>query len=1600
MSLQGDLSDILSMLGLSARERDWLASSGFVLQTSISTDLASGLVHGLQARVTEENPQSYKVEIRHLYHPDNQTNQLTDVLTFRLKSENGGQTFKVADGDVGIWRKATKKPTEKDGIKLVGAFHDIWHELRRNRWTNPVPLLEKNGLPSQKALPGLYGTGEIKIHDAKVQDKPEDVFFEAEFLPAILGIGADVYAGRQKFQHTLSARGERGAFYALKLNGEIGRTPANVKLSCTLTRRDGQQETTEEIYSLETVGVGDNDKQARLKSLTFHGEKREHRNRKVAGRFLDAIREHHTLIRRGENAADIDDLFRMAEDGEVKLPTDIMLRSDLYPHLQEKLEIGPKGRAFLTIEGGNPHDEIYLSNHDHQIGANRYIFEFHDKPAKTKPARVRAVGVDAGVQFQDKADLAAVNVDAYYKRRFDPDHKPHLPLMAEVITHGHMDHVGFYAYLVKAGYDLPLLIMTPMTRELLRRKMMQLKIEPKVVWKQLDNCHVIDLFFKSQDDGDFDLSTNTYNYNGTEFTQSWEPIKDKAGKTHYYPVLDFGGDMKLHLAAAPHSLPGFMVHFDTPADSWTHTGDWKPDDTLRNMLPGMPPLDPWLEKHQPTLLTTDSTGSLKEDDVPTEAQIKEGFLGIYKKHPKQRFLFALLGSNLARLMTIIEATTEAGKDALLMDGKAVNDLIKDLDATYMLITGDEKNFRQHIFDEYGLQIYLQTQSNYKKILEGEPVKVRYQKTDEEEEIAGLQPEPKQRRRKTKASRDFLEDDSIDEGDFDDEEKGVVLSYSMAVTGTQDEPYSSLNQAARDLNRRYRLTKGDVLVNAQGVIPTGENKERRKSVIAAMAEITGATLYFPEAIEKESNIIVAGSGHTTKPGQRDLIKKLGLPVVIPVHGGPDQLKAHVATAQEVGAKAYRATNSSKFELVDGDVREVQSIPNQMLYITTAAHDTFGKMFLAPVFSTQATPMKGPLLSKAGALVEIFERAVTRGRKIQPELISRQRGFIAKKVKFGIEKYRYGALKDKDITVVAGCDTETTGIRNLHQMTQFALVPQQVKDRAFLDPSVFYERMQDGVVASPGAEFVTQRKLTDHQRGDNVFVFANRMFKAIRDLRKTASELYTADHKKPDKAFGEDDVARKEHGKQITREARYAKAMLVFHNGRFDDRFIRAELGRGGVIDNKPHSGKGVFWVDTRVIARALHAYSPGILKVGKNKETGLVDFSLKALCQKNGIEYDESKAHANADYDAERALALFWLMQDKAPKIVDQMILNADYQSNHLLNDIWGIDCGYGPHTPYPVFSYMSARADKPDPKMGCFIGSFLNRRYAIVFNLAYDPAKYFNLPEAKIKEMLDDPNCDVFEKIDLQMQPIVMPPRVGIKVGAHNGLPIETLDKRASAMKMHLQTARHDHKRTLAEKIDNVLAADMFMREEVDWQESGPSPVRAIDAWEKQVLSPDMGFIELKRMKTGLADQVKQELFKKVNEYLNKVKKYAEDFGEDAEQTEENKANIASHFDAIMRYQHDYTQAIQLYICTIQYDIDRRKLSADQVKQVETYRAIRAYITNREAQEEFPKTGDSAFKKEYKPYYEAANQNHGEVTDKMRAVGIFSHNRILRPHVG
>jgi mRNA degradation ribonuclease J1/J2 len=1398
----------LSMSGL---KDCWghVLQSGKASYATISTDLETGDLRVLFLRIKRREKNKFSVSCKYYFHDQTNRARPVNLLTFDVLEHGNEITIDKLQA-LDSFENSSDLASQLPFLKCLKQFTDS--VIRRNEWINPVSLLQEAGyrdaIDAYGNLPGLYKGGEFQQSKNHISGMRFESVYPALFLHSILGVGPDRFQATpyQEHSHSISFHGDISA--SLQYQYKPGKTKAHIDVESFVIIHGGDSDTSQRLYKIKVRPLKQNPSYGEIRHLEYMGQKIDLSKNQAVASILKTIRNINRTIRAGDEAV-IDDLKKPPQQRRYALPSELSLYTNSYEYLNKEPAIPQSGLMTFAAIGGN-NLSSYISSADSQIGANQYILQYQYMSEDNKRQQ-ESIMIDAGVLFHDIFDVTFFNASRYLHHRHNPSHVPQQPISAILFTHRHKDHLGQLSYLVKCGYDLPPLIMTEISVRQIQRDMNELNIDKETKKLILDRCYPVN--FTTQINPNNPLSRIKTIINGTEIEQYTEVVQGhELNSYHYYPRLKIGS-FDIRVGPMPHSDPGMMFDIITPAGSHRHTGDYKIDDSIKLRLP---PLDIWLKAHEPDTLSADSTGATREGHNPKEQDVGRSIQQLLEQDSDRRFIFPMLGSNLARLTTLIDALGQTSRKILIVDGKAVEDLIRDADKVYGV-----KEWAKRVYD---IDIFTRSQK------------------------AKVAP--------------YIEDQSRDS------------EYALLVSGTQDEAFSSINRAVRDWlpHNRYSITENDTICFLQGVIPTGNNKFKRLNLQKGTELFFGARVILPELIERESDLFLHSSGHNNREDMKEIIRLSGLPFVIPVHGGPDQLQEHKKLAKEVGASADIIHGSQVMKIKKKSAKNIGHIGSDLIGITLHVPSK-EKFYLKGRFSASVLKLQPYIDHPVAQALSDFERAARQDagidsdfeiKNIAPISLSQSfnaqtsNGYLNQNIPFGIERYHHGALVDKNIHVIAAFDTETGGLdASQYLIREFGMTVEDV-DGNHLDSIQLFQHIPEYRIPSPQALLVTNTKPQELISGLPAHQFTYQMHKSIRDLKEKSYQI------------------QKERDPLSSLKRNEVKALVIAHNARFDTRFLAQELARNLETDTRPHQTNGIITIDTRIISRALAAYTPDRYKVAINQETGFFDHSLKSLCDQNKIDYDDGASHG-ALYDTIPCMKLFHAQRDISPSIVDQLIINADSGTNHLLNDMMGIDLGFG--GPHPVFTYVSPSAQKPDPQMGCFVGTVNSERYAIIFNLKYDPNQYLHLKTSEIYDLIKDHNNDIFEIIDLRGQPIILPSEFGFSVGAEGDVPREILDMRAGIVKRHINYIDPAQNwQNLAQKIDelwNVKGDEIFRSRIVKDYPNLETPLHSLGGQVAHIESAAFEMLKMKA-KSGF-NPVYQEIIKRIKLYVSAIQSDEED---------------------------------------------------------------------------------------------------------------------------
>lgn len=140
------------------------------------------------------------------------------------------------------------------------------------------------------------------------------------------------------------------------------------------------------------------------------------------------------------------------------------------------------------------------------------------------------------------------------------------------------------------------------------------------------------------------------------------------------------------------------------------------------------------------------------------------------------------------------------------------------------------------------------------------------------------------------------------------------------------------------------------------------------------------------------------------------------------------------------------------------------------------------------------------------------------------------------------------------------------------------------------------------------------------------------------------------------------------------------------------------------------------LDVMTVVKAVHAYAPGIIKVGEQNEFGSITFNLSAITRQNGIVLAAEDAH-DAMNDIDATIAVANLVKTRAPDIwtqMEKMSKAAEVARFMAENEIYTCtEVKYGK-------AYATVAATIAD---------------GIVFDTSVDPAKYASMSVEQLSEI-------------------------------------------------------------------------------------------------------------------------------------------------------------------------------------------------------------------------------------------------------------------------
>lgn len=222
----------------------------------------------------------------------------------------------------------------------------------------------------------------------------------------------------------------------------------------------------------------------------------------------------------------------------------------------------------------------------------------------------RIVVLDCGIMFpdQDMPGIDLVLPDLSYLRERAAD------IEAVVLTHGHEDHVGGLAYLLR---DLEATVYgSALTIGLARNRVDESGMLDRVRFVEVGDGERLDI-----------------------------------------------GPFEVEAIPVTHSVPhGFAVAFHTAQGVLLHSGDFKldlhPVDGRRTDLARMGEL---ARRHGIRLLMSDSTNAEEAGFTPSESEVGVTLRRVFENHPDQRIVVTCFASHIHRVQQVVDAATATGR---------------------------------------------------------------------------------------------------------------------------------------------------------------------------------------------------------------------------------------------------------------------------------------------------------------------------------------------------------------------------------------------------------------------------------------------------------------------------------------------------------------------------------------------------------------------------------------------------------------------------------------------------------------------------------------------------------------------------------------------------------------------------------------------------------------------------------------------------------------------------------------------------------------------------------------------------------------------------
>jgi mRNA degradation ribonuclease J1/J2 len=1305
-------------------DKEKLSTDNSIRHASTNKGDYSGVRHGILCQLELDDKRTPSVSVKHWLHTPDGKNILDDEISisFEKKVIDGAPHYYISKLvifdktyiDVNDPEITDNQETEK---RIAGTVKAIFDTITQDGQIPDIPtILEDFGISlprtGRRTMSGIRRGGLTATYAAASQGNNNDVSpikYRRTFLPTMMGVEAQANKiSTIDEQHDVFSDPKTGTQYDMYFTYKRDEdAPGTIKTECFL--RVDQEKDAQQLYSISTKQDESDEKLSAITSLSFFGQDIDITNPVTLTRALETIRSHNIAI-----------THRHYSRGEGVLMSEVLHETGLIPHIYKRPEapsIEDGGRFRGRVLGGVNNGRGAVSQKESSIGGNSYAasFDYKDANGTTKS---NSIIIDDGIGFldfkKDGFDYWKASLDPFLRHMSDPkDYKTETDTLAIVYTHKHKDH-----FFWEPGYVPPALIMEPLTLRQFEDDVRQMKELTKEQQNDLiAACHVVDPLNDVSRDNPDKVKRSIY---GDTVVEQWTEVFDdpeNASGKGYAPRLrlykqgEEEGAMQLRLNYVSHSAPCLMVDIVTPAKTIGLTGDFK---FTNDVYVGNATNRAWISAQQRDFLLMETTGADREEKTPDYQELEDNYTEFFYDRASQgrRLLMPIMPNDVQTLFCVANAMKRARAKLLTdnpdtetlshftADGKTLEDMVRYLN-------NGEGTFKKFLSkDEYDVN--------------GELVK------------AGI----KYFGRTSKAIKALTKENGPRRADL-----------AIAITGTQTEDMSVMTRASDGELDRWDITSKDTILNTKKGIPVGRNIQLRRAQKDHVESTYGAEYILPEDYERDTGKILAVSGHGGKADLEEMVSVSNATHIGVTHGTTSKFDIVEDMIRKAGKRPLRLTHQ---EERGGSLKDGFNFLAQTEEYRQYAREVYPRPFFwRTKWKDRAMVKMLPVLGgPIGELVQRTEESAINLKRKSSE--HRRRHIVANdnqgstysdaapaNPKIGVQREDDPFYKSRNIATISSADTEGTGlVEEKARLSQYAHHTRDIDSRKQISKAVHKMKTPKHAIWSLFAALKTNSHPKSFTKGDEPRVFAHKVNQSLVGLKK--------------------------HPKD---ESKDGKALLLGYNfHRHDALLLSKEMGLNGQRDLFNHRSSGTYLFDVRQFARMVHGYHRDILNVTqkptKNSKGSFPDFSLEGLCIANGIDYPRTH---NALDDTYPAYALYEFIETKLKAagredILEQALLNCDTHEDVMAKDIIGANLR--PGTPRPVFSYISHRADRAEPRLGVVVGTEITAtsgRALIIFNLDYDPEKYLDADEDTLYEMAKDYKNDVFDVIYLDRHPILAP---------------------------------------------------------------------------------------------------------------------------------------------------------------------------------------------------------------------------------------------------